>query len=240
LRNLDTDGSGGQRVVAHRAHLSSQRGVHHEQAEGQRHREHDELDVIEEVVVAQVHEGQFRCGDAGDPLGAAGDVRVGHPVRERERKAERHDAEIVRLHPQRRHAHEQAHRRRDEDGEQGGGPESEPGPGRQDRGGVGPDTGERDLGEVDLPRDPHHEPESNSEDREQDDDVRHVDHVRVEPVRQQPGARGESDGARNARAQRAAASNAQLHARFTVLSPKMPVGRIMMITVNTTNVTSSE
>ena len=30
------------------------------------------------------------------------------------------------------------------------------------------------------------------------------------------------------------------HARFTVFSPKMPVGRIMMITVKTRNVTSSE
>ena len=30
------------------------------------------------------------------------------------------------------------------------------------------------------------------------------------------------------------------HARFTVLSPKIPVGRIITSTVNTTNVTRSE
>ena len=36
------------------------------------------------------------------------------------------------------------------------------------------------------------------------------------------------------------ACDAVFHARFTVLSPKMPVGRTMMITVKTTKVTSSE
>jgi hypothetical protein len=31
MRHLDTDGARGQRVVAHRAHLAAQRGVHDEQ-----------------------------------------------------------------------------------------------------------------------------------------------------------------------------------------------------------------
>ena len=40
--------------------------------------------------------------------------------------------------------------------------------------------------------------------------------------------------------QHAMTADAASHARFTVLSPKMPVGRTMMITVKTRNVTSSE
>ena len=53
-RHLDADRAGRERVVAHRAHLAAQRRVHDEQPEGERDREDDELEVVVEVVVAQV------------------------------------------------------------------------------------------------------------------------------------------------------------------------------------------
>ena len=204
--------------------------MHDEQPERQRDREDDQLEVVEEVLVGQVDAGQFGRGDAGDALGAAGELGVGDPVRERERQPEGDDAEVVRLHPQRRQADQQADRGRGDECQRRGGPEPETGLGGQDRRGVGADAEERDLGEVDLPGDTHGQPEPDRQQREQDRHVRDMDGVRIQSVRQQPRGYGERDQP----------ADPVPHARFTVLSPKIPVGRTMMTTVKTRKVTSSE
>ncbi|GAB3932037.1 hypothetical protein GCM10027614_00460 [Micromonospora vulcania] len=134
------------------------------------------------------------------------------------------------LHAQCGCAHDEADRRRGEDREQSGRPESQAGTDGEDGRGVRPDPEERDLGQVDLPGDAHGQAEADRQDRVQQHDVDHVHRVRVELVREQP--RGHRQHRRDA--------EPVSHARFTVLSPKMPVGLIMMIMVKIRNVTSSE
>ena len=102
--------------------------------------------------------------------------------------------------------------------------------GGEDGRAVGADAEERHLGQVDLPGDPHREVQAGGQQRENDRDVRHLHRVRAEPVGQQVG-RGQAG-----RDQRQAA----FHARFTVDSPKIPVGLIITMMANTTNVTRSE
>nr|BFE72930.1 hypothetical protein GCM10020092_062310 [Actinoplanes digitatis] len=157
-------------------------------------------------------------------------LRVRHPVGERQGQPERDDAQVVRLDTQGGCADEQPDRGGRRDREHRGHPESQAGLGGEYCRRVRADAEERHLREVDLPADAHCQAETDGEQREEDDHVDDVDGVRVQPVRQQPGRDG----------QRRESRDPVPHARFTVRSPKMPVGRIMMITVKTRKVTSSE
>ena len=132
------------------------------------------------------------------------------------------------LHAQGGDADDQSDHDRGQDGQHGGDPETEAGPRGQNGTGIRADAEERDLGEVDLSGHAHHEAEADSQQGEDDRHIDHVDRVAVEPVGEKPGGYHEQG------------DDKSFHARFTVFSPKMPVGRTITATANTRKTMSSE
>jgi hypothetical protein len=144
----------------------------------------------------------------------------------------------VRLHAQRGDADQQSGEDGDHQGQRGGRPKAESVMGGEDRGRIGAYPEEGDLGQVDLPGDPHGQAHADGQQGEHQRDVDHVDGVATDLVRQDPGEGDERGDPADSRC--GAAPEHGVHARLTVISPNRPSGRTMMIRVKTRKTTSSE
>ena len=160
--DVDADDAGGKLVVAHRAHGAPEPRIRQMPDEIADHRQHRDA---EREIGLRVLE-QIGPADPRHPVRAVGEPdRVDHDQRHDLLERDRHHREIVAAEPQRRHAQHRAGHQRHQASRQEAEPIAEVIVRGADADGIGAETEERRLRQIDLAAQAEHDRETEHRDR---------------------------------------------------------------------------